>query len=268
MATITKITTQKRRGRFNIYIDRGNGEEFGFGVSDDILVSFGLTKGQEIDQNQLQEIIFNDEVQKAFNLSVNFLSYRMRSIKEIVDHLNRKDVPSEVVEQVISNLEEKRYVDDLEFAKTYVRSKKNTSAKGPAALSKELKQKGIMENDLETALLEYPFEAQVKAAISFASKKAKQQTNKSSTETKLNLAQTLAGKGFSWDVVEAALDEAEIDKDEDKEWEALKKQGEKAHRKYSKYNGWEYENRMKQHLHRKGFHIQIIDQFIEEMRSL
>lgn len=267
MAKITKITTQKKRGRFNIYVDRGNGEEFGFGISEDILVSFALSKGMEIDEEQLRQIVFQDEVQKAFNLAVSFLSYRMRSRKEILDYLTKKEVVPEVQERVVSDLEEKRYINDLAFAKAFVRSKKNTSVKGPGAISRELVQKGVRAAKIEEALLQYPFEEQVERAASFAKKKAGQQHNKSTAETKQSVAQTLVGKGFSWNTIEAAFEETAIDKNEDEEWEALVKQGEKAHRKYSKYDGWEYKRRMKQHLYRKGFPLPLIDHFIEETEN-
>lgn len=265
MAVITRITTQKKNhGRFNIFLDRGNGEEFGFGAGEDVLVTFALGKGKEIDEDELKSIIFEDEVKTAFNLAVKFLSYRMRSVKEIKDYLHKKEMNPEAIPRVLERLEHHQYIDDTEFAKMFVRSRKRTSSKGPAVISRELYQKGVGPTEIEQALEGYPFAEQVETAANYAAKQAKQQRKKSSMEIKQDVMRTLMGKGFSRDVVEAALNEVVVEKGEDEEWQALVAQADKAQRKYQKYEGWEYERRMKQHLYRKGFPLSLIDRYLAD----
>ena len=58
-----------------------------------------------------------------------------------------------------------------------------------------------------------------------------------------------------------------MDKEEDEEMEAIRYQGEKAHRKFSNYTGFEYEQKMKQTLFRKGFSMDLIEKFIEEIEE-
>lgn len=265
MAVITRISAQKKhKDRYNIYIDRGNGEEFGFGVSEDVLIGFALAKGKEIDENEWREILFEDQVKKAFNMAGNFLSYRMRSVKEIEDYLKKKEFDSEVIEQVIGRLKSHGYIDDEEFAKMFVDSRKRSSSKGPAAIKQELKKKGLSEGEMEKAINRFSEEEQIVAAASFAEKQAKRHRKKSNTEMKRSIMQTLAGKGFSRDVIEAALNEAKLVKDEDEEWEALKAEAEKASRRFRKYEGWEFEQRLKQHLYRKGFPFPFIEKYLRE----
>lgn len=268
MAVITRITTQKKsRKRFNIFLDRGNGEEFGFGAGEDVLVTFALGKGKEIDEDELKSIIFEDEVKTAFNLAVNFLSYRMHSVKEVKDYLQKKEMNPEVTPRVLERLAHHTYIDDAEFAKTFVRSRKRASSKGPAFIRQELIQKGISEDHIIKALEEYPFDEQVGTAAVFASKQAKQQKKKSNAELKQNIMRILMGKGFSSDVIQTALNEATLKKGEDEEWQALIGQADKAQRKYQKYEGWEYERRMKQHLYGKGFPVALIDRYLENSKD-
>ncbi|HEU5139198.1 MAG TPA: recombination regulator RecX [Bacillales bacterium] len=263
MAVITRITVQKKnKSRFNIFLDRGHGEEFGFGVSEDVLVAFAISKGQEIDEAELKDIVFEDEIKVAFNLALNSLSYRMRSVKEIKDYLRKKETASEVIEKVLERLEHHQYVDDREFAKSFVRSRKRTSTKGPGAIYQELRQKGVAEGEIVSALEEYPQEEQMETAAKFAAKQARQHRKKSNTDMKRSIAQSLAGKGFDREVIDLALNEGELEKGDDEEWEALVLQAEKAHRRYNKYEGWEYEQRMKQYLYRKGFPFLMIDQYL------
>lgn len=265
MAVITRITTQKKHDdRFNIFLDRGNGEEFGFGVSADVLVAFALSKGKEIDEDGLKSIVFEEDVKLAFNLAVNFLSYRMRSVKEIEDYLRKKEMPPEVIGQAVRRLRHHRYIDDSEFAKMFVESRMRTSAKGPAVIQQELRKKGVAEADAVEALGGFSMEEQVRTAAAFAQKQAKRHRKKSNAEMKQSIRQTLAGKGFSREVVDAALNWAELEKNEEDEWQALEAEAEKARRKYKKYEGWEYEQRMKQHLYRKGFPFAMIERYLRD----
>ncbi|HET7628755.1 MAG TPA: recombination regulator RecX [Bacillales bacterium] len=268
MAKITRITTQKKDSeRFNVYVDRGQGEEFAFGVSADVLVAFALSKGKEIDEREMKSILFEDEIKKAYNRSLRFLSYRMRTEQEIRDYLQKKDVSGEVVDEVVRRLAENRFIDDTEFAKAFVSSRKRTSAKGPKAIKRELAKKGVSEELAERAAHDYAFEEQVEAAARFAEKRARSHRRKSTAETKRLIAQTLAGNGFSREVIEAALREAAFEKDADQEWEALVLQGEKALRKYGPADGWEAEQKIKQFLYRKGFDFGLIEKFIREYQS-
>ncbi len=97
MAVITKIEVQKRsKERFNVYIDKGQGEEYGFSVNEVILIKHGLQKGLEIDEIALGNILYNEEVQKAYLQAISYLSYQMRTKLEIEDFLRKKkwDRPS------------------------------------------------------------------------------------------------------------------------------------------------------------------------------
>ncbi|MEH7384342.1 RecX family transcriptional regulator, partial [Bacillus sp. JJ1521] len=146
MAIIAKITTQKKNTeRFNIFLDygNGNGEEYAFSVDQDILISFQLKKGMELDDLDITEIQFEDEVKKAFNSALNFLSYRMRSTKEVIDYLKKKEVDDPIIPDVLHKLADYKYVNDEEFAKAYVRTQINTTTKGPEVIKQELFEKGI-----------------------------------------------------------------------------------------------------------------------------
>lgn len=52
MPQITKITSQKQKGRYNIFID----EQFAFGVTESVLIKFRLAKGLEIDSSLQRDI--------------------------------------------------------------------------------------------------------------------------------------------------------------------------------------------------------------------
>ena len=54
-----------------------------------MLVKFDLRKGKELDELDIIEIQYGDDVKKGFKKALDYLSYRMRSTKEVKDHLKK-----------------------------------------------------------------------------------------------------------------------------------------------------------------------------------
>jgi regulatory protein len=77
----------------------------------------------------------------------------------------------------------------------------------------------------------------------------------------------LLRKGYPFEVINIAVNESEMEKNVDEEMEAIRFQGEKAHRKYSQYSGFEYQQKMKQALYRKGFPFELIEKFLAEIEK-
>lgn len=263
---ITRITVQERnQNRYSVYIDKGSGEEFGFGVDKDVLVQFGLRKGLELNEELIKEIAHEDEVKKALNLCYSFLSYRMRSEFEVIAYLKKKAIPHPIIEQALERLKKQGYVNDRAFAESYIRDKKHLSDKGPLLLKKELLEKGVSETVIDDALACYPKDEQLEKAKRIVSKKAKT-VNDSYQRFRQKLGQSLQQKGFTWDVIEEALHKLP-EKNDEIEREILQKYAEKAHARYKKYEGFEYEQKMKQYLFRKGFPIEEIERVLEDLRD-
>lgn len=265
LVKITRITTQKNSSeRFSIFIDKGQGEEFGFGVDQDVLISFGLRKGLELDQEILDDIQFEDQVKKGFNLALHYLSYRMRSEKEIRDYLVTKEIDEEAFDSIITKLKRYGYVNDLEFARAFVRTKMNAGGKGPLIINQELFQKGISPDTIEKALEEFPYERQFDTAQIVAEKKIKKLKSASSTELRQKVGQALASKGFEREVINEVMNEIDLSKGNEAEWEALLLQAQKAERRYSKLDMKDYKHKLKQFLYRKGFPFSLINRYLEE----
>lgn len=261
MPIITKITTQKNQAdRFNIYID----EQFAFGVDEEVLIRFQLGKGKELTEFDITQIQYEDEIRKALNTAIHFLSFRMRSEREIIDHLKKKEWDQPVIQAVLLKLQELNYTDDLAFAIAYVRTQINGGKKGPTTVKQELKQKGINDRYIEEALNEYGEEQQVIHAIQLGNKVVKQNSKLSERFLKQKIEQFLLTKGFTYSIITIALEEIEYEKEVDDEWHALVAQAAKVQRKYHHLSGFEYEQKMKQALYRKGFTIELIDRLLRE----
>ncbi|MBP1916513.1 regulatory protein [Lederbergia galactosidilyticus] len=261
MAIITKITAQKKRAdRYNLFLD----EKYAFSVDEAILIRYGLVKGKELADFEVIQLQYEDEIRKAYNEAIHYLSFRMRAEGEIKDHLAKKDWNIQVIEQVMQKLHEHQYVDDLEFAKAFVRTQISAGKKGPYNIKQELLQKAISDSNIEEALSLYKKEDQIEHAIQLGNKYAAKNKKLSEKILKQKLENFLQTKGFSFAIISVAIEEIDFEKDEDEEWQTLLKHGEKAQRKYQHLDGFEYRQKMKQALFRKGFELDMIDRFLDE----
>lgn len=139
--------------------------------------------------------------------------------------------------------------------------------KGPTVIKRELLNKGVQDLIITHSLQEYPKEKQIENAFILIEKKKKSYQKHSFLQMKLKLDEMLVRKGYSRDVIQICLEELKDEKDDEKQQEALHYHGNKYYEKYKKYDGWTFENKMKQALYRKGFSIDEIEIFLQMKRE-
>jgi len=192
MATVTELKRQKKNeSRINIYLD---GEYF---VSaDEVAVhKAGLKKGNEVDAQMLSQMLLADDMQRSFDLSLKFLSYRLRSKKEINVYLSEKGFDKNTIDDTIEKLLSYGYLNDLAFAQMYVRSQK--CRYGIMKIEHNLKEFGISDEILQELDLSDDKEELLKLAKKYRN------SHKNSDDKKL--ASYLLSKGFEWDSVKQIL---------------------------------------------------------------
>lgn len=266
MPTIAKISVQKRNSeRYNVYLLENGKEYYAFSVDEKTLIDFHLRKGMELEGSTIEQIKQKDYQAKAYNMAIRYLSYRMRTKKEMVDYLVKKEMDEEVIQQVLTKLESEGLLDDGAFADAFVRTRINTSTKGPQLIKRELLQKGVSEEEANTALEMYTYEKQLDKLIRLVIKTFKPTSKKSYQEQIRSMKVSFLQKGFGADVIQEAITEAQLEKDEEQEYETLQIQGEKLVRKYSKKDtGFILQQKVRAGLYRKGFDSVLIDRFINE----
>ncbi len=145
---ITDIKVQSRdKSRVSVYIDN----KFAFGMSEADRLFYKLEKGKEITQEKYDEIINENIYSKAKDKAAKFLSYRMRSEKELRDKL-REDFGEEVTKKVIELFKRYGYINDTEFALAFAKDCINIKKWGGLRIRRELRLKGVSDSDVDTAL--------------------------------------------------------------------------------------------------------------------
>jgi len=95
---------------------------------------------------------FADQLKEAMERAGRLLSVRARTEHEIRDRLATAGFPEHVIEQTTARLHELGLLDDLAFARDWVRERSARKSLGPRALKAELYAKGIERQVAEEAL--------------------------------------------------------------------------------------------------------------------
>jgi regulatory protein len=199
---ITKITRKKsKRPQSIVYVDGAQA----FDLSDDVLMKFGLRVGDILDDEKVEQIVTGEAYHRALTLSVNYLSYRPRSTKEIVDHLRKKGFSVELAKKVTQHLQKKNFVNDADFASMFVRDRLKRKPTGTAMLRQQLMTKGIPAHIIERVLSQLVNnEDQERAAEELATKRLTLSSGSFArldpSKRKRRLFEYLLRRGFSTDI--------------------------------------------------------------------
>ncbi len=207
MGVITKIEDQKNKKRFNIFVD----DAFFCGLIKEVAVLANLKVGKEIDEKELNQLIFDSEVKMAFEKASSYLASREHTKKEIFDKLLKKGYKKEVILAATAKLEEYHYVDDELFAKHY--AEQNTKYSN-MMLEGKLKQKGVSNEIIKQVLGDGSEEAE----LELCKKQAKKYIgSKDITKegAKDKLFASLMRKGFKTNMIKQAIKEFLFDNDID-----------------------------------------------------
>ena len=127
---------EKKKNRYVITLSNNNT----FEVSEDVLIDKSLYLNKEIYKADLDKILLSESFSGIRESSLVFLSYRMRSKKELYQKLVKKGYKNDMILETISDFEKKGWLDDETFGLAYSREQINRNSLGPIALKYKLKQ--------------------------------------------------------------------------------------------------------------------------------
>jgi regulatory protein len=198
MKKITAIQVQRNNpNRVNVYLDG----EFAFGLAR--IVAAWLQVGQMLDEGKIAGLQAEDSRERAMQQALLFLSYRARSENEIRKNLSKHEIPDGVIEETIERLRREGFADDKKFASAWVENRSTFRPRGRRALALELRQKGIDDHTIESALEGIDDEALAYEAGQKKARKLALSLSKGQewTEFRKKMSEFLARRGFSYSVI-------------------------------------------------------------------
>lgn len=206
MATITDLVTQKRnKDRVSVFLDG----QFALGLAAQVAAELRI--GQQLSLADIESLEKKERTENARQNAVRFVSYRPRSAYEVRIHLRRKSFEDVVIDQVVEYLISLDLLDDVAFANYWVEQRETFRPRSRFALSQELRNKGIGQDVIDSALEEVDESAAARRAVE---KRAYRWAELPEDEYKKKVAGFLQRRGFSYEVVRETLEETWQDQED------------------------------------------------------
>ncbi|MGO4987980.1 MAG: recombinase RecX [Gallicola sp.] len=201
---ITKIGYDDKTNLFIIETPKES-----FQISYEDYEKYHLQKDQEINPDLYDKLKNIALKNKAYADAINFLSYRIRTEKEIKDKLNKK-YSFEIVSSIIEKLTREGLIDDSYFARVYIESKLNTTNWSVRKVKYQLGNLGISNDVFEEELSKLDFStSEIQNAHKLVSKQIEKWKSKYSDTYALRnkIYAYLSSRGFNYDTISAVMEE-------------------------------------------------------------
>ncbi|KRL91552.1 recombination regulator RecX [Lactobacillus kalixensis DSM 16043] len=258
MAIISKVSAQKRPGRYNVFLD----DKYAFSASEKTLAEFVLLKGKELTDEDIAEIQKFDADAKASDLAARFLSYEPRTVYEVLQYLKKHEISDEAANSAVSELTELGFLNDDQYVQIFIQNDLRVGNDGARSLTQKLSQKGVDPEIIQTHLDEVAEEDWITVAQRVIKSMHHQVGKLSAREISQKVRTKLMSHGFDDGLSQAVLNELDFEGSEDEQKEALKRQGIKAYKKFRRYDKSEQKFKIKRYLYSHGFSSSEIDAFL------
>ncbi|MDX1494180.1 MAG: regulatory protein RecX [Longimicrobiales bacterium] len=146
---ITRIQPLRPRGlKVRVHLDRGEPLE----VMLEALERHRLGVGDPLPPDRRHHLLNDDADIQVRHAALNLLSYRARTRSELARRLRQKGFRPARIDPCLDRLQEKGLIDDEAVAASFIRDRLRHRPRGKAALSSELRAKGVAREVADRAI--------------------------------------------------------------------------------------------------------------------
>ena len=194
---------------------------------EDIILKHNLLTKKDINIDELEEIVNDNRDYDAYNLALNYIEIRLRSRKEIYEYLKKKEFNENLINDVISKLDDLGLLNNKQYIEAFINDKINLSNDGPYKIRSALIDLEFDESDIDKYLYSIDQDVWKEKLEKIINKKKSLMKSKSYYMFITKMKNDLYNLGYDKDMIENALSNIEYKSD------ALEKDYNKAFRKYS-----------------------------------
>ncbi|MBI2857577.1 MAG: RecX family transcriptional regulator [Chloroflexi bacterium] len=156
-----------------------------------------LKVGMELSPGEVLELDRLDNLYRAHQVALRYLSYRSRSEKEVRDRLRKGRFKAEVIEDELLRLKGLSLVDDAAFAVSWKEAREASRPRSRRVMAMELRRKGIGNELAVNVVSEVDEEA---GAYAVAAKKARTSAGLAEKVLVEKLGQFLVRRGYGYEL--------------------------------------------------------------------
>ena len=225
---------------------------------DDVILNYGLLYHKNIDSDLLNKINNDNNYYEIYYKTVNYITKRLRSEKEINEYIDKNKVTNKDKEKLVKKLKENNLINDLNFAKAYIADKINLSNIGLDKIRNDLLMHNISVEIIDSELAKVDNNLIKEKLKKLIAKKIKN-SKYTGYKLKFKIVNELINLGYDKDDILEIYDNISVDNTEN-----IKKEYDKLYKKLSnKYQNKDLERMIKSKLYNRGFSIEEINKFIE-----
>ncbi len=154
---------------------------------------FELSVGMEISPVLYDQLKTENDQSQARQIAIHFLSYRLRTVHEVIERLKKEKYPQGLIDETIGYLHKNHHLDDERFVRIYVDERLRLYKDSKQKIRFALISKGVASSLISSPLEAATDEIELENAIYHLSKKLR-----GTQKSKDQLFRFLAGKGFSY----------------------------------------------------------------------
>lgn len=128
-----------KKNKYNIYLT--NGEVLT--LPEKVITENELLFKKNIDKELYDKINRDNNIYEYVEMSIKYITIRLRSVKEIRDYLLKHKVNIDDIDLVIEKLIKAHYLDDDRFTKAFIKDKINFTNYGDYKIKMELQRLGV-----------------------------------------------------------------------------------------------------------------------------
>lgn len=182
---------------------------------EDQIIEYRIFKDKEYTLEEWEKIKKASEIGNVFNKALNYISFKMRTSKEVERYLKEQALSDETIQEILKKLENYHFIDDEKYAKLFVESSVR-NAKGKNYVRNTLREKGVKDNIISDALINYNEDEVFEIILTKMRKEASKKTNDSVKRKKEKMVNKLLRDGFDASFIKKIMEEIEFS-NEDKE---------------------------------------------------
>ncbi|MDO8513579.1 MAG: regulatory protein RecX [bacterium] len=144
----------------------------------------------------------------ALTSALNMIKRRWYSAHDLQLKLEKKDFEEADIQKAIVFLKNKKMLDDVRYAKSWIKDRLNFNPKSKFLINRELKQKGISPSDITLAWQDIEQELdtdETEIALNLAKRKIQTLKSLPKETQKRRLASFLARRGYSYEIIKKSL---------------------------------------------------------------
>jgi regulatory protein len=203
--TVTRVSPQQATAeRMNIYLDG----RYAFSMSVRALSEHPVSVGDHLSPADIERLRNADEPDRAVTTALNLLTHRGRSERELRQRLRQKGYTSTAIDEAIRRVVEWGYLNDEQFAASWVEQRSSGRPRSRRALAHELREKGVDRQIIETTIEEADID-ELADARRLGADKWRKEGAQEPDRRRQRTADFLARRGYSWQIAKQVIDELE-----------------------------------------------------------